>query len=162
MPYELWLYSAFYEVTAMVGSGLNSVTRAIDLAGFMGFDKIYVVGADSAIRIKRPRPDVPFGSPEHMRWLRDDTIMHADGGSALASEATPVKLVGEIDGGLCPLVVPIADKLTDLCWPGEYGNVICADGQCVEQQDRRKDHGREIRASQRCHFCPDFLTCMDQ
>jgi len=33
-----------------------------------------------------------------MKWLEEGTEMHADGGSALASEATAVTLVGTIDG----------------------------------------------------------------
>lgn len=98
MAYEDWLYACFYESTAAVGAGLNAVTRAIDLAAFRGFDRIYVIGADCALKVLKPRPVADFGSPEHMRWLREDTVMHADGGSALASEATAVTLSGEIDG----------------------------------------------------------------
>jgi hypothetical protein len=98
MPYEEWLYSLLYESTCVVGAGLNATTRAIDLAGFMGFEKIQVIGADCAIRIKSQKPQAPFGSPEHLKWLREETVMHADGGSALASEATPVTLDGYIDG----------------------------------------------------------------
>ena len=99
MAYEDWMYSVLYDPTVRVGAGLNSVTRAIDLACFMGFDKIYVLGADCALRVNAPCPQgFPHGSPEHMNWLRNDTIMHADGGNALASAATPLTLGGEIDG----------------------------------------------------------------
>jgi len=98
MGFEQWLYALFYPRTVIVGSGLNATTRATELARFMGFDKVWVLGADCALRLKKPRPDAPFGSPEHMKWLKEDTIMHADGGSAVASEATPVTMYGEIDG----------------------------------------------------------------
>ena len=98
MSYEHWLYSLFYDSTVVCGAGLNTATRAIDLAGFMGYDEIKVLGADCAIRLKRPKPNVPFGTPEYMKWLEEGTEMHADGGSAVASEATPVTLTGTIDG----------------------------------------------------------------
>jgi len=98
MSWEQYLYSTLYEPTVITGSGLNSVTRAIDLAGFRGFDKIYVLGADCALRVKRPMPNVRHGSPAHIKWLKEETVMHADGGHALASDATPVTLGGYIDG----------------------------------------------------------------
>jgi hypothetical protein len=98
MPYEDWLYMAIYPETVKVGSGLNAVTRAWDLAYFMGASKITILGADCALKIKRKPPDAPEGSPAHMKWLREDTEMHADGGNALASGATQVTVEGEIDG----------------------------------------------------------------
>jgi hypothetical protein len=98
MSYEDWMYSALYPATVRVGSGLNAVNRAVDLALFMGFERITVLGADCALRIKSPPPDAPHGSPAHLRWLREDTVMHADGGSALASNASPMTLGGVIDG----------------------------------------------------------------
>lgn len=100
LPFEDWLYNAAYpECTVKAGSGLNSVTRAIDVGHFMGFSEITVLGADCALRVKRPCPDgVAGGSPEHTAWLRDDTEMHADGGHALSSGATAVTCGGEIDG----------------------------------------------------------------
>lgn len=98
--YEDWLYSAIYPSTVRVGSGLNATTRAFDLAMFMGYDQIYMLGADCALRVKSPPPEVPFGSPEHVRWLNEDTIMHADGSNALRSDATPVTMHGVIDGRL--------------------------------------------------------------
>jgi hypothetical protein len=98
--YEDWVYQSLYPGTVRAGSGLNAVTRAIDVARFMGFGKITVLGADCAIRTKSdPAPDMAIGSPEHMAWLRSETVMHADGGSALASNATPVTLDGVIDSG---------------------------------------------------------------
>jgi hypothetical protein len=100
MSYEDYLYCTLYPGTVRAGSGLNAVTRAIDVARFMGFAKITVLGADCALRIKsKPPEDVQPGSPEHLAWLRTETVMHADGGSALASNATPVTLGGEIDAG---------------------------------------------------------------
>jgi hypothetical protein len=100
MGYEDWMYCALYEGTVRAGSGLNAVTRAIDVARYMGFDQITVLGADCALRVKgEPREDLQVGSPDHLAWLRSSTVMHADGGSALASNATPVTLGGWIDAG---------------------------------------------------------------
>ena len=96
--YEDWLYSTLFETTVRVGAGLNSVTRAIDLACFMGFKSIKVLGADCALRTTANCPTTKHGSPEHLRWLKEHTIMHADGGHALASNATPLTLGGDIDG----------------------------------------------------------------
>jgi len=98
VPYEHWLYDRFYPDTVRVGSALNSVTRAIDLAMFMGFRPIHVLGADCALRVLRPMPDTEFGTPEHKRWLEEDVVMHADGSSALRSGATHVTMHGTIDG----------------------------------------------------------------
>lgn len=98
MGYEDWLYSLLFPATVRVGSGLNSVNRAIDVALFMGADKVTVLGADCALRASRPMPRVRVGSEEHRKWLTEDVVMHADGGHALASEATPLTLEGEIDG----------------------------------------------------------------
>jgi hypothetical protein len=100
VSYEDWIYMTLYPGTIRAGSGLNAVTRAIDVARFMGFAKITVLGADCALRLKsRPPVDFVAGSADHLRWLREETVMHADGGSALASNATPVTLGGEIDPG---------------------------------------------------------------
>jgi len=99
VSYEDWMYSGLYPATVRCGSGLNSVSRAIDVATFMGAERITVLGADCALRVTKPLgADVVTGSPEHMRWLREDTVMHADGGHALASGATPLTLFGVIDG----------------------------------------------------------------
>ncbi len=99
MSFEDWMYLSLFPGTIRVGSGLNTATRAIDLALTMGFDTVKVLGADCALRVKRPLPDnVVVGSEEHKAWLVNDTIMHADGGHALASGATPTTLGGEIDG----------------------------------------------------------------
>jgi len=64
----------------------------------MGAGRITVLGADCALRLTAPRPDAAPGSAEHVHWLRAHTIMHADGGNALASGATPMTFGGEIDG----------------------------------------------------------------
>jgi hypothetical protein len=99
--YEDWFYALLYPPTVRVGSGLNAVTRAIDLAEFMGFETITVLGADCAIRTTAPMPEgATIGSPAHTTWLEQHTIMHADGGNAIASGATPVTLSGTIDGRL--------------------------------------------------------------
>ncbi len=98
--YEDWLYMALYPGTVRAGSGLNTVTRAIDVAMFMGFAKIIVLGADCCLRVKSPCPqDAVPGTPEHRKWLEEETMMHADGGNALASNATPLTLGGVIDPG---------------------------------------------------------------
>ena len=99
MDFESWMYASLYPMTVRAGTGLNSVNRALDVAVYMGFDTITILGADCALRIKEKltkgtRP----GSKEHKRWLCEDVVMHADGGNALASGATPVTLGGEIDG----------------------------------------------------------------
>jgi len=98
LTFEKYMYSALYEQTAIVGSGLNAVTRAIDLACFMGYETIKVLGADCAFQFTEPCPQDVDGSPEHMRWLTECTKMHVDGGHALASEATAVTLGADIDG----------------------------------------------------------------
>lgn len=96
--YEYWMYSLLYPSSFMAGSGLNSVTRAIDVAQHMGYDKIVVLGADCALRAKRPQPKARLGSGKHLRWLQRDVQMHADGSNALRSGATPITFTGVIDG----------------------------------------------------------------
>jgi hypothetical protein len=97
--YEDWLYQSLYPTTIRTGSGLNSVNRAIDLAIFMGFARITVLGADCALRFKTvPPPDMINGSPEHLRWLREEVTMHANGGHGMAANSTPLVLWGRIDG----------------------------------------------------------------
>jgi hypothetical protein len=99
MEFEDWLYVSNYAPTIRAGSGLNATTRAIDVAMFMGFKEIILLGADCSMRAKRPCPKgVSFGSPEHLQWLKDDVEMHADGGNALASDATATTFEAEIDG----------------------------------------------------------------
>jgi len=99
IEFEEWLYGALFPPTIKTFSGLNAVTRALDLARYMGFEKITVLGADCALKVSRVLdPSVPAGSPEHQRWLEDECVMHADGGNALASGATALTLEGEIDG----------------------------------------------------------------
>lgn len=99
LPYEDWLYNLLFPQTTRSGSGLNATTRAIDVATYMGFEKITVLGADCCIRTDRPPPKrMATGSPRHLRWLREHTTMHADGGHALASEASALTLQAVIDG----------------------------------------------------------------
>jgi hypothetical protein len=95
MTYEDWLYMALFPPTARVGSGLNSVSRAIDLAVFMGA-RMTVLGADCAMRIKSP-PRGTLGSREHKQWLKQDVVMHADGSDPLRSGATATTMGAEID-----------------------------------------------------------------
>ena len=98
MMFEDWMYSAIYPGTIRAGSGLNSVNRALDVAQFMGFAKVIVLGADCALKVTAPKPDVPAGSATHIRWLTEGVVMHADGGHALTSGATMKTLGGTIDG----------------------------------------------------------------
>lgn len=96
--FEDWLYSGIFPSCVRAGVGLNAVPRAIDVARYMGAARITVLGADCALRLTAPKPDAEMGSPERQRWLREHTVMHADGGSALASGATPITFGGLIDG----------------------------------------------------------------
>lgn len=100
IEYETWLYMLLFPPTMQAGSGLNTVNRAIDVALVMGFEKITVLGADCAMRITAPRPEnMQMGSPGHLEWLRSSTVLHADGGHALASNSSGVTLGAEIDSG---------------------------------------------------------------
>jgi hypothetical protein len=45
---EYELYGLLYDFTVLSGEGLNVVNRAIGVAEFMGYDKVYVAGADCA------------------------------------------------------------------------------------------------------------------
>lgn len=97
--YEDWLYASHYPSTVRAGAGLNAVNRALDVAAFMGFERITILGADCALRVHRPcPPGVVANSPEHLKWLREATVMHADGGHALAASASAMTLSGVIDG----------------------------------------------------------------
>lgn len=99
MSYEEWLYALLFPTTVQAGSGLNTVTRALDVATTMGFDKITVLGADCSIQSKKPMPyHLKVGSPAQANWLRTNTTFHADGGHALASESTPLVMRAVIDG----------------------------------------------------------------
>jgi hypothetical protein len=99
LDYEAWIYAVCFPGTLQAGSGLNTLTRALDVATYMDFDHITVLGADCSLKVKgRFRSDLKIGSPKHLKWLREKTTMHADGGSALASEATPLVLNATIDG----------------------------------------------------------------
>lgn len=97
--YEDWLYGSLFGATIRCGAGLNSVNRAIDLAVFMGFDRITVLGADCALRARTPcPPDARPGLETYRKWLREEVTMHADGGNPLAAGASEMTLSGVIDG----------------------------------------------------------------
>lgn len=100
VSYEEWLYLALFPPTIHSGSGLNSVNRALDIAIQAGYEKITILGADCALKVSSPPPNLPNHHPDYLRWLREETVMHADGGHALASGATPVTMYAEIDGRL--------------------------------------------------------------
>lgn len=95
--YEDWLYQSLFPTTIRTGSGLNSVNRALDLALFMGFATIDVLGADCALRFRTPPPAAVQGSPEHLKWMREEVELHADGGHGVASNSTALVLFGTID-----------------------------------------------------------------
>ena len=48
---ETHLYGVLYPHTCLAGHGLNVVNRALDLADWLGFSKIKLVGVDSAISV---------------------------------------------------------------------------------------------------------------
>lgn len=99
LDFETWLYCVLFPPTVRAGQGLNSVNRAIDVARYMGFDKITVLGADCAIRLTRPKPiGMQHGDRAHRRWLEKHTIMHASGANAITNGQTSVTMGGLIDG----------------------------------------------------------------
>lgn len=75
---EMELYRMLYPDTVLAGHGLNVVNRAIDVAEYMGYTRIYVAGADNA--------------------LGKDGEFYAGGGDA--TNAGDVTLKGEINGRL--------------------------------------------------------------
>ena len=79
---------------------MNTVSRAIDVGMYMGFDKIYVLGADCWLLAKKPRPvEAIFGTPAYIKYLKEETTMHANGGSALANNQSPLTAETWIDPG---------------------------------------------------------------
>lgn len=98
--YEAWMYMLLYDPTIMTGSGLNSVTRAVDVAIYRGFRRIVLLGADHAIRSPRIPKDMDAGTPEYTDWLEANTEFHVDGGSAIVNGQSPLTFQGEIDGRL--------------------------------------------------------------
>lgn len=98
--YEDWLYMLLYEGTCRAGSGLNSATRAVDVAVYRGFAKIYLLGADSAMRVSEPMPESVKEGPERERqaWLAAHTEFHADGGSAVTNGQTSLTMTGVVGG----------------------------------------------------------------
>jgi hypothetical protein len=130
MQYEDWLYANLFPASVRCGAGLNAVTRAIELGVYMGFAKITVLGADCALRVKRrcPWPAQPTESKAFQKWLRRDTVMHADGGNALASGATAVVLNTTIDAGTPDETIRLANGATTTdasprFWKGEPPSV---------------------------------------
>lgn len=159
MSYEEWMYALLFPGTVQAGSGLNTVTRALDVATYMGFEKITVLGADCSIHTNgQPRKSWAVGSPPYVKWLKKNTVMHADGGHALASEATAMVMTATIDGrfwmskpdlvisaqwlmkmarasdGKIELIgdtLPNAIKDKDEAWLGRLTNLKNADGQVM-------------------------------
>jgi hypothetical protein len=100
MSYEDALYHRLFQhKMPRAGFGLNSVTRAIDIALVMGFARITVLGADCALAYDAPPPPgmVP-GSMLHNDWRRDHCTLHANGGAPDAAHSTTLLLSGRIDG----------------------------------------------------------------
>lgn len=50
---EQHVYAMLYGQTLVAGEGLNVVNRAINVADWMGYDKIYVAGADNSFTVKK-------------------------------------------------------------------------------------------------------------
>lgn len=99
LDFESWLYCVLFPPTIQAGQGLNAVNRAIDVATYMGFAKITVLGADCAIRLKRPKPfGMQHGDRAHRRWLEKHTVMHASGANAVTNGQTAITMGGMIDG----------------------------------------------------------------
>ncbi len=71
------LYRSLYPETVVAGSGLSAVTRALDVADYMGFSSITVLGADCCLR---------------------DGVMHVGGGRPEDDGCAPAILSGVIDG----------------------------------------------------------------
>jgi hypothetical protein len=93
------MYSLLYPSTVRAGSGLNSVNRAIDIALFMGYEKIYVLGADCCMRFTSLPPEgVGQQHPDYLKWLAEATTMHANGDSSTHNGLSPITFFGEIDG----------------------------------------------------------------
>ena len=88
---EPYLYRLLYPDTALAGRGLNVVNRALDLALYMGFKKVYLAGADNA--------------------LGSDGAMYADGGEM---DAADVWLQGEVDGKKFRTKADMLQSATDL------------------------------------------------
>ncbi len=102
LPEQDELYAKLYPPTICAGSGLNAVTRALDVADFMGFERITVLGADCCLRVPPghpPRSSVTAaaGSAEYMNWLAG-TIMHVNGENPIDGGCPPLTLSGVIDG----------------------------------------------------------------
>ncbi len=100
------LYASLYPPTICAGAGLNSVTRAIDVAAYMGFASITVLGADCCLRV-RPnvfgiaapsRVGLEPGTEAYDRWMREHAVMHVDGRNPEDGGCSPVTAVGVIDG----------------------------------------------------------------
>lgn len=99
MSYEDWVYLTLYPGTVRTGHGLNSTTRAVDLAGYRGFSKIMLLGADCAMVMDGSVPDeLVQGSPAHVAWLEQHTKFHVNGDSAVVNGQSPITLSAEIDG----------------------------------------------------------------
>lgn len=77
---EKELYVTLWPPSVMVGDGLNSVNRALCLAYFMGYRRIYVLGADCALR----------------RGAPGEYEMHANGDGALVHGATSVVMYNPV------------------------------------------------------------------
>lgn len=89
LPESDILYPTLYPTTAIAGAGLSAVTRAIDIAQYMGFASITVVGADCATQ---------------------GDVMHVGGSAA---DWDPVFLSGNIDGRMW---TSTADLWIDANW----------------------------------------------
>jgi len=78
--YEMYLYRTIYPTSVQVGYGLNAVPRAVCLALFMGYKRIYVYGADCACAPNGP-PMHALDCPQYVPWM-ERLRMYADGRTA--------------------------------------------------------------------------------
>jgi hypothetical protein len=81
LDYENWMYALLFPATTMAGSGLNSVSRAIDVAMFAGAEKVTVLGADCALRTTS-RPPNRLDRDAHIKWLKGPATFRRDLGHA--------------------------------------------------------------------------------
>lgn len=79
--YEMYLYQTKFPPSVQVGYGLNSVVRAVCLAMWMDFAKIYVVGADSAAAPDVAAPMPLMNTPAYDAWLQT-VPLYANGRTA--------------------------------------------------------------------------------
>jgi hypothetical protein len=108
---EFNLYAAFFPPAPIAGSGLNAVNRAVELADWLGYKRIYVCGADNA--------------------LKGDEF-YADGSPKLDHNDGAVYLTGTVNGRkwrTTPDMLMSATNLTRMVW--KYGSKVTLVGNTL-------------------------------